>query len=83
MSLPEDRKLGVVTFSVLDSEGKSCWSVTERNTGAIGNPYSRKVRLAPGSYVLSVKSTMGLSGEQRFAVKDVGTDQPIVRLTIR
>ena len=83
VTLPTDRKLGAVTFSVLDSEGKSCWSITERNTGAIPNPYKRWASLAPGSYVLSVKSTTGLQGELRFDVKDTKADQPVVRLTVR
>ena len=83
VTLPTDRKLGAVTFSVLDSEGKSCWSITERNTGAIPNPYKRKASLASGSYVLFVKSTSGLQGEQRFEVKDAKADQPVVRLTVQ
>ena len=83
VTLPEGRALGAITFSIVDSKGKSCWQVTERNTGAIGNPYSRKAYLGPGSYVLSVKSTTGLKGEQRFDVKHTKADQPVVRLTVR
>lgn len=83
VTLPTDRNLGAVTFSVIDSEGKSCWSLTEPNVGAIPNPYKRKPSLAPGRYVLSVKSTTGLQGERDFEVKDSKADQPVVRLTVK
>lgn len=83
VTLPEDRPLGAVTLSIVDSNGKTSWKVTERNTGAIPNPYKRKASLAPGRYVLSVKSTTGLKGEQEFEVKNTDPEQPVVRLTVR
>ena len=83
VALPKDKKLGEVAFKILDAKGQVCWSVTERNTGAIKNPYSRKAHLAPGHYVLSVQSTTGLKGEFRFEVENTAPDQPVIRLTVK
>ena len=80
---PAGAELGKLNVKITDASGEYDWEVTETNSGAIANPYSRSPYFPLGSFRLSAESGSGLSGSVEFEMLTLDVDQPPVRLTLK